>query len=121
MIGKQTIQCPTCGNACVADYGPDSVSFGPLDRLPEVTGNKTLVGLADELHRRLHIQARNLLFEYKFAMHSAGYVPTEKVENLMRTYGYLITQLIFEDQQKAYRDAEIVAKKLAAKTVGGGD
>lgn len=58
--------------------------------------------LADELHRRLHIQARNLLFEYRLSSHKS--VPVEQVENLMRLYGNLIAQLIFEDQEKARKE-----------------
>lgn len=63
--------------------------------------DKWLVGLSDELNRRLEVQARNLTLEYRLT--KAKTVPVEHVEALMRLYGKLIAKLIFEDQQKARR------------------
>lgn len=64
-----------------------------------------LVGISDELNRRLHNQARNLLIEYRLAggVHS-GCVPHEIVERLMKLYGQLIVRLIYEDQKRATRN-----------------
>jgi hypothetical protein len=60
--------------------------------------------LTDELHDRLHVQARNLLFEYRLSPEKV--VPVDIVEKLMRLYGELIAQLIFEDQEKARKQQE---------------
>lgn len=64
----------------------------------------SLVALSEELHRRLHVQARNLLFEYKFSAVNPGLVPVEAVEKLMRLYGNLIAELIFKDQEKSRQE-----------------
>lgn len=58
----------------------------------------------EELHRRLIIQARNLLFEYKFATENRGYVPVHVVQKLMILYGNLIAQEIYKDQEKAMKE-----------------
>lgn len=55
------------------------------------------VGLTEELHQRLHVQARNLLLEYRLSPTKS--VPVEKVEDLMRIYGNLIAKLIWEKQK----------------------
>lgn len=56
-----------------------------------------LADLTDELHQRLHVQARNLLFEYRLSPSKS--VPVDKVEDLMRLYGNLIAKLIWEKQK----------------------
>lgn len=69
--------------------------YGEVDG--PVPQDAQLVGLTDELHRRLHVQARNLLFEHRFKPGSArGTVPCDEVERLMRLYGNLIAKLIFD-------------------------
>lgn len=61
-----------------------------------MSGDQRLVGLTDELHRRLHVQARNLLLEYRLAAGPhRGCVPHEVVEKLMKLYGNLIAREIF--------------------------
>lgn len=57
-----------------------------------------------DLHRRLIIQARNLLLPYRLAAgEHRGFVPCEDVQGLMVLYGNLIAQLIYEDQERAQR------------------
>lgn len=79
--------------------------------------NSKLVALADELHRRLHIQARNLLFEYRLSptdesiRKMRGYVPCEVVEQLMRLYGSLIAREIWADQRAAMAPPALPARE----------
>lgn len=71
-----------------------------------------LVGLSDELHKRLEVQANNLLFEYKYSPNDdtrglkRGYVPVEAVKKLMLMYGNLIAKEIFKDQKRARNKAK---------------
>lgn len=76
------------------------------------------VGLTEELHKRLHVQARNLLFEYRNSITDEdlrlkrGYVPCEIVEKLMRLYGDLIAREIWQKMQKAQPHPLDVLKQL---------
>lgn len=65
-----------------------------------------LAGLTDELHKRLHIQARNLLLEYRLSPTKS--VPVDKVEDLMRLYGNLIAKLIWDKQMGKNSDDDSV-------------
>lgn len=53
-----------------------------------------LVGFTDELHQRLHTQARNLLLEYRLSSNKC--VPVDQVEKLIRLYGYLIAEEFYK-------------------------
>jgi hypothetical protein len=78
----------------------------PTENLTE----EQLVGVTDELHNRLDIQAKNLLFEFKYSKDNPGLVPVSDAYNLMRLYGYLITKMIFEKQFGATEAVEKASK-----------
>lgn len=81
-------------------------------------GNKNgdLVALTEAAHRKLHIQARNLLFEYRNSVNNEdlrlkrGYVPCEIVEKLMRLYGELIAREIYASMRPKPQKKEIQGK-----------
>lgn len=75
------------------------VKAGELVELNENEVAKETRGFTDDLHRRLRVQARNLLLEYRLG---SGSVPHEKVQELMELYGNLIAKLIMEDQREAW-------------------
>lgn len=77
-----------------------------LDPVVEFTAN---------LHRRLRVQARNLLFEYRLGGRD---VPQNKVEELMRTYGNLIAEIIFKDQEKAWSEIIKDLDEVSQKALG---
>jgi hypothetical protein len=77
----------------------------------KIPAEAELVALTDELHRRLHVQARNLLIDYRLptvdGKKARRPVPYEEVERLMRLYGNLIARDIFESlKEELQREAE---------------
>lgn len=76
-----------------------------MDNLPAVNhGDKEIrLILADELVRRMTVQARNLLFEYRNGdAYGAGKgnVPADHAQPLMEMYGRLIAIEIFKSLTK---------------------
>ena len=63
------------------------------------------------MHEKLHIQARNLLLEYRMAHENRGWVPAEVVERLMQLYGELMAREIWGSLQipPPIREGDIIA------------
>lgn len=59
-----------------------------------------LVGFTRSLHEKIHVQARNLLLEYRLAHENRGWVPVDVVYRLMQLYGELIALEIFNSMKK---------------------
>lgn len=87
-----------------------------------MSSKSELIGITEELHSKLHIQARNLLMEYRLSVNDEdlrlrrGYVPCEVVEKLMRLYGGLIAREIWDKMQE--REKEFLnALRLAGEAL----
>jgi hypothetical protein len=82
---------------------------------PVQSPDEIIANMTDELHRRLHVQARNLLFDYRLAPgRDRGMVPHEHVQNLMKLYGSLIAKLIITEQAEAISKTLTTQDKLIA-------
>jgi hypothetical protein len=60
------------------------------------------VRFTSELHRRLHVQARNLLLEYRLGPKT---IHVDRVHELMELYGNLIAEIVVKDQAKVWSQA----------------